>query len=66
VVGKVRVVVLPPSRWQGVGDHDPQVVSMGAPGWQSGIPAGAGFAAAFPVVLLGKRVRSRFRRRRLG
>ncbi|GAA3866622.1 signal peptidase I [Saccharothrix violaceirubra] len=66
VVGKVRVVVLPPSRWQGVGDHDPQTVAIGAPAWQDAIPAGAGFAAAWPVMFLGRRARARLRRQRLG
>ncbi|XVS63207.1 signal peptidase I [Actinosynnema sp. CA-299493] len=66
VVGKVRVIVLPPARWQGVGDHNPQVVAIGAPAWQDALPAGVGFAAAWPVLLLGKRVRSRLRGSRLG
>ncbi|MEU4739868.1 signal peptidase I, partial [Actinosynnema sp. NPDC023658] len=65
VVGKARAVVLPPSRWQGVGDHNPQVVAMGAPPWQDALPVGFGFAAAWPVLLLGKRVRSRLRGSRL-
>ncbi|MEU5695529.1 signal peptidase I [Actinosynnema sp. NPDC020468] len=62
VIGKARVIVLPPSRWQGIGDHNPQAVSLGAPGWQQGIPAGAGLAAAFPVVFLGRRLRNRLTR----
>ncbi|MFD7655627.1 signal peptidase I [Actinosynnema sp. NPDC059797] len=66
VVGKARVVVLPPSRWQGVGDHDPQAVSLGAPAWQDALPAGAGLAAAWPVLLVGRRVRARLRRSGLG
>ncbi|QFZ22756.1 signal peptidase I [Saccharothrix syringae] len=65
VVGKARAIVLPPSRWQGVGDHNPQVVALGAPPWQDALPAGAGLAAAWPVLLVGRRVRARFRRPRL-
>ncbi|WP_218181096.1 signal peptidase I [Actinosynnema pretiosum] len=59
VIGKARVIVLPPSRWQGIGDHNPQAQAIGAPAWQSGLPAGAGLAAAFPVLLLGRRLRAR-------
>ncbi|CRK58623.1 Signal peptidase I [Alloactinosynnema sp. L-07] len=55
VIGKVRAIVLPPSRWQGVGDHDPQ--SLSAPAWQVGIPAGLGIAAAWPTLWLGRRAR---------
>ncbi|WP_374065756.1 signal peptidase I [Actinokineospora auranticolor] len=57
VIGKVRTIILPPSRWQGVGDHNPQAQSLSAPAWQVGIPAGAGLAAAFPTVWLGRRLR---------
>ena len=62
VIGKARVIVLPPSRWGGVSDHDPQTVSMGAPGWQQNVPLGLGIVAAWPLLLLGRRVRDRFRR----
>ncbi|GAA4445042.1 signal peptidase I [Actinokineospora soli] len=55
VVGKARAIILPPSRWQGVGDHNPQALS--APAWQAGIPAGIGLAAAFPVLALVRRLR---------
>ncbi|HVK22733.1 MAG TPA: signal peptidase I, partial [Actinokineospora sp.] len=58
VIGKVRAIVLPPSRWQGVGDHDPQALS--APAWQTGIPVGIGIAAAWPTLWLGRRARSLF------
>jgi signal peptidase I len=58
VIGKARYIVLPPSRWQGVGDHNPQfAAALGV-----GIPAGIGFAAAFPTVWLGRRL-LRVRRR---
>ena len=52
VIGKARYIVLPPSRWRGVGDHNPQLaVALGV-----GIPAGVGFAAAFPTLWLGRRL----------
>ncbi|MGI5505338.1 signal peptidase I [Lentzea sp. CA-135723] len=62
VIGKARVIVLPPSRWGGVSDHNPQAVSMGAPGWQESAPLGLGIVGAWPLLLLGRRVRDRFRR----
>jgi signal peptidase I len=59
VIGKARYVVLPPSRWRGVGDHDPQSAAqaLGAPAWQQGLPAGIGFLGAIPVLWLGRRLR---------
>ncbi len=60
VIGKARYIVLPLSRWQGVGDHDPQdgiPVAMGAPAWQQGLPAGVGFVAAWPMLWLSRRIR---------
>lgn len=62
VIGKARVIVLPPSRWGGVSDHNPQAVSMGAPAWQETVPMGVGIVAAWPLLLLGRRLRDRFRR----
>ncbi|WP_372495468.1 signal peptidase I [Actinokineospora globicatena] len=56
VIGKARYIILPPSRWRGVGDHNPQALS--APAWQSGLPAGIGIAAAWPTLWLGRRLRS--------
>ena len=57
VIGKVRWIVLPPSRWQGVGDHNPQgAATASALGY--GIPLGGGFLAAWPVLWLGRRARS--------
>jgi signal peptidase I len=54
VIGKARLIVLPPSRWQGVGDHNPQVAAaLGV-----GIPFGVSFAAAFPTLWLGRRLRA--------
>ena len=51
VIGKARVIVLPPSRWGGISDHNPQATAMpvtgpGAPAWQSGLPAVAGVLLA--------------------
>lgn len=60
VIGKARFIVLPPSRWGGVGDHNPQgsqPVAMSAPAWQQGIPAGVGLLFAGPTLWLGRRIR---------
>lgn len=59
VIGKVRYIVLPPSRWRGVGDHNPQVTAATAMVGQAVpyAPLGLGVAAAFPTLWLGKRVR---------
>jgi signal peptidase I len=59
VIGKVRYIVLPPSRWRGVGDHNPQ--SAATNNAMPFVPVGLGFAAAFPTVWLGKRVRRTIR-----
>jgi signal peptidase I len=59
VIGKARLIVLPPSRWQGIGDHNPQAVALGVPAWQQGLPAGVGIAAAWPVLFVGRRLRRR-------
>lgn len=62
VVGKARLVVLPPARWQGVTNQNPQqAIAIGAPSWQDAVPAGLGLATAWPVLLLGKRARARLR-----
>jgi signal peptidase I len=53
VIGKARFIVLPPGRWQGVGDHNAQAAGA----LRAGLPFGIGFAAAFPVLWLGRRVR---------
>ncbi|GAA0518848.1 signal peptidase I [Saccharopolyspora subtropica] len=56
VIGKAQVIVLPPTRWQAIPEPNPQATALGAPSWQSGLPLGVGFAAAFPVVWLGRRL----------
>lgn len=68
VIGKARSIVLPPSRWRGVGDHNPQAgfpaasaMSLSAPGWQAGAPLGLGVVAAGPTLWLGRRIRRRRR-----
>lgn len=60
VIGKARYIVLPPSRWQGVGDHNPQggiPLAIGAPAWQNGLPATVGVLAAWPTLWLTRRAR---------
>lgn len=60
IIGKARVIVLPPGRWGGVSDHNPQAgaqaVALSAPAWQQGLPLGVGAAAAWPVVFFGRRM----------
>ncbi|MYW93260.1 signal peptidase I [Amycolatopsis rubida] len=65
VIGKARVIVLPPSRWGGVSDHDPQAAptALGAPAWQRGIPLGAGALLAFPALAAGRGVRRKLSNR---
>ncbi len=58
VIGKARYIVLPPSRWRGVGDHNPQATeaaALGAPAWQQGAPLGLGLLAAWPTLWLSRR-----------
>jgi signal peptidase I len=64
VIGKARVIVLPPNRWGGISDHDPQATAMpvlgpGAPAWQSGLPAAAGVLLAGGTGLAVRRRRRR-------
>lgn len=49
VIGKARIIVLPPSRWGGISDHDPQPGALGAPGWQADLPAALGVLLAWPA-----------------
>ena len=57
VIGKARVIVLPPARWQGITDPDPRQVTaqgLGAsvssgPSWPGGLPLGAGLVLSWPV-----------------
>jgi signal peptidase I len=59
VIGKARSIVLPTSRWSGIGDHNPQgdtPIAMGAPAWQQSLPAGFGLVAAWPVLWVGRKI----------
>ena len=60
VIGKVRWVVLPPARWQGVGDDNPQSAGTAA-ALGYAVPLGGGFLAAWPTLWLGRRVRTALR-----
>lgn len=66
VIGKARVIVLPPSRWGGISDHDPQATALsgslggfGAAPWQGGLPAAAGVLLAGGAGLALRRRRRR-------
>ncbi|WP_026153921.1 signal peptidase I [Amycolatopsis methanolica] len=67
IIGKARIIVLPPSRWGGVSDHNPQAAAqpaalgMSAPAWQEGVPLGFGVVAAWPAVWGGRRLGSKVR-----
>ncbi len=67
IIGKARIIVLPPGRWGGVSDHNPQAAAqpaalgMSAPAWQEGVPLGFGVVAAWPVVWGGRRLGSKVR-----
>jgi signal peptidase I len=56
VIGKAQLIVLPPTRWRSIDEPNPQTLALGAAPWQSGLPAGVGFAAAFPTVWVGRRL----------
>ncbi|HEV7976223.1 signal peptidase I [Amycolatopsis sp.] len=60
VIGKARIIVLPPGRWGGVTDHNPQQNAqpavLSAPGWQQGVPLGVGVAAAWPMLFFGRKL----------
>ncbi|WP_406642472.1 signal peptidase I [Amycolatopsis sp. WGS_07] len=66
VIGKARIIVLPPSRWGGITDHNPQEnaqpVALGAPAWQQGLPLGIGFATAVPTLFVGRRLKAGLRK----
>lgn len=68
IIGKARFIVLPPSRWGGVSDTDPQTApptsaqGLSAPAWQQGAPLGFGSIAAWPALVLGRRLGSGLRR----
>jgi signal peptidase I len=65
VIGKARVIVLPPSRWGGISDHNPQAAALGAldaPSWHGGLPAAAGVVLAGGAGLALRRARISRRR----
>jgi signal peptidase I len=58
VIGKARSIIWPPSRWNGVTDHDPQTVALGQPSWPGQLATtGAGALATLPTLWLGRRFR---------
>ncbi|MGH3911805.1 MAG: signal peptidase I [Pseudonocardiaceae bacterium] len=65
VIGKARVIVLPPTRWQGIPDPDPQRAlalhePQDAPSAMSlGLPLAAGLILSWPVLRGGRLVRER-------
>lgn len=68
IIGKARIIVLPPSRWGGVSDSNPQenaqpvALGMSAPGWQESVPIGFGAVAAWPTLALSRRLGSGVRK----
>lgn len=68
IIGKARIIVLPPGRWGGVSDTNPQqnaqsvALGMNAPDWQQGVPLGLGALAAWPAVSLSRRLGSGVRK----
>lgn len=68
IIGKARVIVLPPSRWGGVSDTNPQTtvqsaaLGPAAQSWQEGVPLGFGAIAAWPALALGRRLGAGARR----
>lgn len=65
VIGKARTIIWPPSRWRGIGDHNPQTLALAsAPRWAGYLPSGVGALGAFPTVWLGRRGFGAFRRLR--
>lgn len=67
IIGKARFIVLPPSRWGGVSDHNPQedakATAMGDVTSSPDLPHGVHALAAWPAVLLGRRVSRALRER---
>lgn len=61
IIGKARLIVLPPSRWDVISAPNPQestANAMSAPAWQQGLPLGVGVVAAWPVLKVGRRISS--------
>ncbi|HEY0638867.1 MAG TPA: signal peptidase I [Pseudonocardiaceae bacterium] len=51
VIGKARFIVLPPARWGGIDDHDPQAGALGTLGSLSATPLHAWAPLAFGLML---------------
>ncbi|WP_298180333.1 signal peptidase I [Saccharomonospora sp.] len=66
IIGKARLIVLPPSRWDVVSDHNPQesaeTAAMSAPAWQQGLPLAAGVLAAWPTLFVSRKIGAGTRR----
>ncbi|MER7115959.1 signal peptidase I [Saccharomonospora azurea] len=66
IIGKARLIVLPPSRWDVVSDHNPQAAAeasaMSAPAWQQGLPLAAGALAAWPTLFVSRKAGAGVRR----
>jgi len=68
IIGKARIIVLPPGRWGGVSDTNPQenaqpvALGMSAPDWQQGVPIGFGMVAAWPTMALSRKLGSGVRK----
>ncbi|GAA1204153.1 signal peptidase I [Prauserella alba] len=59
IIGKARLIVLPPSRWGIIHGDNPQqqqAEAMSAPTWQQGIPLAGGALAAWPVLTTSRRI----------
>jgi signal peptidase I len=64
VIGKARTIIWPPSRWRGIGDHDPQAQAVAAPAprWFDSVPAtGVGVLVSLPTLWFGRRFGTRLR-----
>jgi signal peptidase I len=64
VIGKARTIIWPPSRWRGIGDHDPQALAVAAPAptWFNSVPAtGIGVLVSLPTLWFGRRFGSHLR-----
>ncbi|WP_182542603.1 signal peptidase I [Halosaccharopolyspora lacisalsi] len=56
VIGKAQFRVLPPTRWGGITEANPQTTALGATGSMPGLPAGVGFALVWPVMRVNRRL----------